>query len=81
MSSDEYLITRAHLNRERITPETARRIYDEAAAREDSELTGDVETGFAFWSEIHDGLKLVRVRVTPATDDETDTEVFGENGF
>jgi hypothetical protein len=53
-----------------ITAERAREIYEQAAADPDSDLDGDLETGFHYWTKSTDGLELVRHHVMPRQDDE-----------
>jgi hypothetical protein len=47
MTADTYTVTRAGLYSEHITAQGARELYDAAAGRRLSELTGHLESGFA----------------------------------
>lgn len=55
---------------DRISAERAREIYDEAAADPESDLDGDLETGFHYWTKNADGVQLVRHHVMPRDDDK-----------
>jgi len=57
-----YVMIKGGLVREQITAERARELYDEAAAVEGCELTGDFSSGFGFW-RMDEGLQSVRIRV------------------
>ena len=61
-----YLLDRAGITSDHITADKARQLYDEAHARPESALEGDLETGFGFWLLSADRtVRLVRCTVTP----------------
>jgi hypothetical protein len=62
---DAYLIDRAGIVRERITATAAGELYADAKARPGSNLAGDLETGFTYWSAVFDDVRLVRCHVHP----------------
>jgi hypothetical protein len=60
----DYLFDKARILVDRISEQRARELYEEARTRPDSDLEGDLETGFHYW-DAPDGIKLVRFHVTP----------------
>ena len=68
--ADYYLLTRARITAEYITAQYARELYDRARARPQAALTGDLETGFYFWTLSDAGLRLIRCRVIPLRTDQ-----------
>jgi hypothetical protein len=68
--ADYYLLTRAHITADYITAQYARELYDRARARPQTALTGDLETGFYFWTLSDAGLRLVHCRVIPLRADQ-----------
>lgn len=69
--ADFYLLSRAGITADRITARQARRLYDNAAEREDADLEGDYESGFRFWSlSIEEHVRLIRYNVVPLYDHE-----------
>jgi hypothetical protein len=68
--ADYYLLTRAHITADYITAQYARELYDRARARPQAALTGDLETGFYFWTLSDAGLRLVHCRVIPLRTDQ-----------
>ncbi|HZP51584.1 hypothetical protein, partial [Actinocrinis sp.] len=64
--TDTFLLTRAGITSDYITAAKAQQLYDDARARPESALDGDLETGFGFWLLSADGtVRLVRCTVTP----------------
>lgn len=52
--------------RDEISEQHAGELFEQARAREGSDLVGDLSSGFWFWSRVTDeGVRLVRVRVQP----------------
>lgn len=73
---DYYLIDRADLYTDYITARRARELYAEAQSDPRSELSGDLESGFYFWSfEADTDLKLIYYTVTPAPAEDVPEEV------
>ncbi|MBS2962581.1 hypothetical protein KGA66_05950 [Actinocrinis puniceicyclus] len=65
MPAGGYVLSNGGLISDLITAERARELYDEASARPGSDLDGDLEHGFHFWSQGSDGQRLVRHHVIP----------------
>lgn len=73
--ADFYLLSRAGITADCITLRQARRLYDNAAEREDADLEGDFESGFRFWSlSIEQHVRLVRYTVVPLYEHEVSGE-------
>lgn len=71
-----YLLIRASITSDYITARRARELYAEAAAQPETDLYGDLKTGFYFWSfDPESGLKLVHCRVTPVPADEVPADI------
>lgn len=65
-----YEVISAGLTELRVDPETARELYERAAADPRTDLVGLVGhpvAGFAYWVVNADGVQLVRKRVEPIT--------------
>lgn len=71
-----YLFVRASITADYITARRARELYAEAASQPETDLYGDLATGFYFWSlDAESGLKLVHCRVTPVPAVEVPAEI------
>lgn len=68
----DYVLHNGGIVRKRIGVERAREIYDEAAADPQSDLDGDLQAGFHYWTKDADGLELVRHHVMPLPDDDAE---------
>jgi hypothetical protein len=68
--ADCYLLTRAHITADYITAEYARELYDRASGRPGAALSGDLESGFYFWTLSATGLRLVHCSVIPLHADQ-----------
>ena len=70
----DYFYDRARLIRDRITADQAGELYRKALELDGSDLTGDLEQGFRYWSVVlRDGAKvtkLVRCDVKPIRDEQ-----------
>lgn len=63
---DYYLLDRANITSDYITARRASELYSEAQSEPKSDLHGDLQTGFYFWSfDANSGLKLVHYSVIP----------------
>jgi hypothetical protein len=73
---DYYLLDRANITADYITTRRARELYTEAQRDPQSDLWGDLETGFYFWSiEPDTGLRLVHYSVTPAATEDVPEDI------
>ena len=74
--TEYYLLSRAGITADYITASQARELHDEAGARPEAGLEGDLESGFRFWSsETSERVRLVRCVVTPLRDHEVPADV------
>jgi hypothetical protein len=61
---DAYVMTRIDYLSDPISARRAGELFEQARAREGSELTGDLESGFEFYARVTgEGAQLVRCRV------------------
>ncbi|HEU5356474.1 MAG TPA: hypothetical protein VFU65_18510 [Actinocrinis sp.] len=64
--TDAFLIIRAGITADYITPDEARQLYDDARDIPESGLDGKLESGFGFWSLSADRtVRLVHCTVVP----------------
>ncbi len=69
--TEYYLLSRAGITADCITASQARQLHDDARARPEAGLEGDLESGFRFWSlDTNERVRLVRCAVTPLRDHE-----------
>ena len=63
---DDYRLYKAGITENGITAARARELYEDARSRPDSDLDGDLATGFHYYATASEGLRLVRCHVLPA---------------